>query len=111
MSHRHRPISRTQAHALGTCRDLAIDFCECDAFRLNGSRWIETTGQPQDGLNIVAAAAYLNVSVSTMHRLAARGLVHGRKVRIPNQPFCAKRWSFQRTELDRYRFEREARRA
>jgi hypothetical protein len=80
MNHRHihAAISHETAHALGTCRELLLTFCECGAFRLNGSeRWVKPHGPPPNEFTAAEITSRLNCCRDKMYRLAAASILRG----------------------------------
>ena len=84
MKHPHSPISREQARSLSSCRALALEFCACGAFRLNGSeRWVSPHGPPQEEFTAAEVASRLHCCRDTVYRLCARKELRGIKRRGP----------------------------
>jgi excisionase family DNA binding protein len=99
--HIHAVAASTTARTLLIHKTLDVSFCECGAFRLNGSqRWTKPL-EPE--LTRVEAARYLNVSLMTITRLGKQ--LHGKRVAGWRGH---REWRFSRKQLDRFRFKEAA---
>jgi hypothetical protein len=102
--HRHRAATSAKAHALGTCAEVAIPFCECGEFKVSGV-WIENGSAVEPFLpakrvlTLSEVAHRLGLSDRTMERLIAGRLIYGRKVCFRGK----RRWLFTDQEIWRFR--------